>query len=203
MNYEMLAAFSIGMIILAATPGPGVFGSMSKAVAEGYKASLYFIGGLALGDVMFFILALIGMSTISIVMGEMFFIIKIAGGLYLIYLGVKMFRTKNLSAAEIKAENKSGFKTFLGGLLLTLGNPKPILFYASVVPTIININEVRLIDASLMILTITSVLFIVLGTYCYFASLSRKLLGNKSVQSKVNKTAGAIMCATGTYIVIE
>jgi threonine/homoserine/homoserine lactone efflux protein len=88
MNINLLITFLIGMIVLAATPGPGVLGSMAKAAAEGFKMSLFFIGGLVLGDIVFLSLALLGLSAISKMMGDMFVAIRIVGGLYLIYLGI-------------------------------------------------------------------------------------------------------------------
>jgi threonine/homoserine/homoserine lactone efflux protein len=90
MNSNLLLAFFIVMIILAATPGPGVITSMARAVAGGFKMSLFFIGGLALGDITFLLLALFGLSFVAKMLGGLFLLIKIIGGIYLIYLGVKI-----------------------------------------------------------------------------------------------------------------
>ena len=203
MNYEILAGFLVGMIVLSATPGPGVFASMTTAVSDGFKSSLLFIGGLVIGDSIFLILALIGMSAISKALGEMFFIIKIAGGAYLIFLGIKAFRNTHLNKGLKTKVKRNKYKTILSGLLLTLGNPKPVLFYASVLPTIINFSKVNLSDILMMIILITMVSFTVLGSYCYFASLSRKLYINETSEKKINKAAGTVMAATGIYVMLK
>ncbi len=203
MDYEILAGFLVGMIILSATPGPGVFASISKAVSNGFKSSLLFISGLVIGDSIFLILAYIGISAISEAMGEMFFIIRIAGGVYLIFLGIKTFKKTNLNIELNGRVKKSKYQTILSGLFLTLGNPKPILFYASVLPTIINFSKVNIADILMMIILITLVSFTVLGSYCYFASLSRKLFIRETSQKKINKAAGALMTATGIYVLIK
>lgn len=203
MNYEVLAGFLAGMFILSATPGPGVLASMSKAVSGGFKSSLYFIGGLVIGDSIFFILAVIGMSAISKVLGETFFVVKITGGVYLIFLGIKAFQKKQFNFNLETTNKKNSIQSIVSGLLITLGNPKPILFYASVLPTIIDFSKIHLAEVLIMIVLIGLVSFIVLGSYCYFASLSRKLFINKSLQKKVNKAAGSIMMATGTYIILK
>lgn len=203
MNINLLIAFFIGMTILAATPGPGVFGSMAKAVAEGFKMSLFFIGGLVLGDIIFFNLALLGLSAIAKMLGGMFLAIRIAGGLYLVYLGVRMFRSSRIST-NVKTNNgKNKWQTCISGLLLTLGNPKPILFYASVLPTIINFNEVRFTDALLMMAIIVLVSFSVIGTYSYVASLSHKIRMSEKMQRRTNQTAGSVMIAVGIYVIIH
>lgn len=199
----MLIAFAAGMLVLAATPGPGVFGAISKALHEGFGAALVFITGLVLGDTIFFLLALGGMSAISRAMGDLFFIIRAAGGIYLVYLGVKMFRSGSFSGNTNKRSEKSRVKTFAGGFLLTLGNPKPILFYASVLPAIIDLKRVHFQDAVFMIAIIVSVSFIVIGLYSYAASLSGQFISKATAQKKVNKTAGLIMCATGTYLCLR
>jgi threonine/homoserine/homoserine lactone efflux protein len=196
----MLIAFAAGMFVLAATPGPGVFGAVSKALSGGFAAALIFIAGLVLGDTIFFLLALAGMSALSQAMGNLFFLIRITGGIYLVYLGIKMFRSGSFSDNTGRHADESIIKTFTGGFLLTLGNPKPILFYASVLPAIIDLKDVHFIDAVLMIAIIIFTSFIVVGFYSYIASLSGKFFSKASAQKKVSRTAGLIMCATGTYI---
>ena len=203
MNINLLIAFFIGMIILAATPGPGVFGSMAKAIAEGFKISLFFIGGLVLGDIVFFTLALLGLSAIAKIFGGMFLIIRIAGGLYLVYLGVRMFRSSTISTNVKTNRDENKWQTCMSGFLLTLGNPKPILFYASVLPTIINFQEVRLIDALLMMVLIALVSFNVLGTYSYIASLSHKIQLSRKMQTRTNQTAGCVLALVGIFVMIR
>ncbi|HSR16654.1 MAG TPA: LysE family transporter [Ignavibacteriaceae bacterium] len=76
MNINILLAFLFGMILLAASPGPGVFASMSKAIAEGFTASLYLIGGLVLGDIIFLLLAVFGLSAVASLAEGIFSFIK-------------------------------------------------------------------------------------------------------------------------------
>jgi len=191
------------MIILAVTPGPGVFASMAKAVAEGFKSALFFIGGLALGDVLFLVAALLGLSVIAKMLGSMFFLIRLTGGIYLIYLGFKIFRS-TVFEKRTTSNSKTNFRqSFVAGFLTTMGNPKPILFYASVLPTIIDINKVKFTDALIMIALIPSVTFLVVGSYSYVASLSHKTNMSDKLQSRINKTAGLVMMIVGVFVIIK
>ena len=203
MNYHVVIPFFFGMVVLAATPGPGVFASMAKASTAGFRASLYLIGGLAVGDMVFLNLALLGLTAIAKLLGPFFIGIRIIGGLYLVYMGVMMYKSVELQSASTEERNEPMFRTFVSGLLVSLGNPKPILFYASVLPTIININEVKIIDACMMMLLIASVSFIVVGTYCYFASLTHKIRMDPVVMARINKSAGIVLMAVGLYVLIE
>jgi threonine/homoserine/homoserine lactone efflux protein len=203
MNIKILIPVLIGMIILAATPGPGVFASMAKAVAEGFKSSLYFIGGLALGDILFLIAALLGLSVIAKMLGSMFFLIRVIGGFYLVYLGFKIFRNTKIQEL-IGTDAKETYKqSFMIGFLTTMGNPKPILFYASVLPTIIDVDKVRFADALIMIILIPLVTFLVVGSYSFIASLSHKIEMSEKLQSRINKTAGIVMIVVGVFVIIK
>jgi threonine/homoserine/homoserine lactone efflux protein len=62
MSINILLAFLFGMILLAASPGPGVFASMSKAIAEGFASSLFLIAGLVLGEIIFILLVVCGLT---------------------------------------------------------------------------------------------------------------------------------------------
>ena len=201
MNYHLLAAFALGMLVLAVSPGPGVVASVSKAISGGFVSSLFVIAGLAIGDVCFLVLALLGMSTISSFAGNLFFILRIAGGLYLVYLGIRYFFAKTPEFSRNVA-NKQGdaYKTFASGFMVTMSNPKPILFYASVVPTIINVKDVHIFEALLMISIVIGVSFLVLGTYCYLATLTGKLIGSTAAQKRINYVSGVLMIAVGLYI---
>jgi threonine/homoserine/homoserine lactone efflux protein len=202
MDYKILLAFSIGMIILAVSPGPGVLASVSTALSKGFKSSLLFISGLVIGDIFFFILAIIGMSAISKIMGQLFFIIKIIGGLYLVYTGLNLIKHRK-NEIILKSGKNSKYKTLLSALLVTLGNPKPILFYASIVPTIIDITQINLYEIMAIIFIISAISFIVIGSYCYLAIMSKSLLLKKKIQNKVNLASGMIMVSAGSYIILK
>jgi threonine/homoserine/homoserine lactone efflux protein len=193
----------MGMIILAATPGPGVITSMARAIAEGFKASLYFIGGLVAGDTVFLLLALFGLSAMAKLMGGFFLVVRIVGGLYLIYLGVKIYRDIHaLTPVETK-RGSNRIQIFTSGVLVTMGNPKPILFYASVLPTLIDFNEVRPVDVLVMILLIAVVSFSVLGTYSYIASLSHKVSMSDRWRKGINQVAGVVMIIVGLFVIVK
>jgi threonine/homoserine/homoserine lactone efflux protein len=203
MNINLLVAFLIGMIILAATPGPGVFASIAKAIAEGFKASLYFIGGLVAGDIIFLLLALFGLSAVAKIMGGMFLLVKIIGGLYLMYLGIKIYRSVQIHIHDQAKHDSNRIQTFTSGFLVTIGNPKPILFYASVLPTIINFNDVKSLDVLMMTILIAVVSFSVLGMYSYIASLSNKITMSRGWQKRINQVAGLVMITVGIFIIAK
>lgn len=81
--------FSVAMLILAASPGPGVFATVARALASGFRSALAVICGIVLGDIIFLLFAAFGLSMVARVLGNMFFIVKICGGAYLVWLDRK------------------------------------------------------------------------------------------------------------------
>jgi threonine/homoserine/homoserine lactone efflux protein len=202
MDLKILLAFLFGMIILSATPEPGVFASVSTALSKGFKSSLLFIGGLVIGDIIFFMLAIIGMTAISKMMGQFFFIVKLIGGLYLVYMGFEIIRHRK-DEIVIKNDKSARYKTMLSGLLVTLGNPKAILFYASIVPTIIDITIINPYEIMAIIFMISAISFIVVGFYCYLAVMSKSILLKKEYQRRVNISSGVIMITAGSFVLFK
>jgi threonine/homoserine/homoserine lactone efflux protein len=203
MNINILIAFFFGMIILSATPGPGVFASMSKAIAGGFAASLFLIGGLVLGDIIFLLAASFGLSALAQTMGETFFAVRIIGGLYLMYLGIKAYGSERIRMKKGNEQDTGRFQAFTAGLLVTLGNPKPMLFYASVLPTIIDFRDVQATDILAMVILIALVSFGVLGTYSYIASLTNKFGLRRKWNKRINRVSGLVMITAGIFILVR
>ena len=86
--------FSVAMLVLAASPGPGVFATIARTLASGFRPSLAVICGIVLGDVIFLLFAAFGLSMVARALGNMFLIVKICGGAYLIWLGVRIWLKK-------------------------------------------------------------------------------------------------------------
>jgi threonine/homoserine/homoserine lactone efflux protein len=204
MSIELILAFTTGMIILSASPGPGVFSTLAEALSNGFKSSMYFLTGLIIGDIIFLLLAVFGLSFISIALGEFFIVIKIIGGAYLIYLGIKMWKDSKFDFNINKSKNnKTKFQKMLAGLLVTLGNPKAIIFYASLLPTIIDLNNIKMIETFTIVFIVAIVSYAVIGTYSYLAVKAKLFIKDEKMVSKINKTAGAVMAGAGTYIIVK
>ncbi len=201
MTIESILGLSLAMLILAASPGPGVFASVSQALSSGFRSSLDVISGIVLGDLLFLMFAILGLSSIARAMGEFFFIVKIAGGAYLIWLGVKMWITAPSAAGLKRNVGKGGGRQrFTGGLLITLGNPKVILFYIGFLPTFVDLSNLAISDVAIIAALITGVLFIVLGVYAYCAARARRLFTSRRALKNLNRCAGTIMVGAGLTI---
>jgi len=192
------------MLVLAASPGPGVFATTARAMASGFRPALAVIWGIVLGDIIFLLFAAFGLSMVARVLGNLFFIVKICGGAYLIWLGIKIWLQKpELVHHQQDSATRSNWGNFVSGLIITLSNPKVILFYCGFLPTFLDLTTLTIIDLALVVAIITAVLGVVLGAYAYLASRARKMFTNKRSVRRLNRAAGSVMVAAGVAIAVR
>ncbi|MBT8369600.1 MAG: LysE family translocator [Deltaproteobacteria bacterium] len=192
------------VLILAASPGPGVFATAARALASGFRPSLAVIGGIVLGDVIFLLFAAFGLSVVARILGNLFFIVKICGAAYLIWLGVKIWlKTPEPVSGRHNPEACSWRGNFASGLFITLSNPKVILFYCGFLPTFLDLYVLTFIDLAVVVAIITTVLGGVLTTYAFLASRARKMFTKPAAVRRLNRAAGGVMVAAGVVIAIR
>ncbi len=194
--------FALAMLILAASPGPGVFATTARAMASGFRPALAVIWGIVLGDIIFLMFAAFGLSVVARVLGNLFFIVKIGGGAYLVWLGIKIWLQKPEpgQVRQQAAISRSKWGNFASGLIITLSNPKVILFYCGFLPTFLDLSALTIVDLALVVVIITAVLSGVLITYAYLASRARKIFTRETAVKRLNRAAGGVMIAAGVAI---
>jgi len=196
--------FAVAMLILAASPGPGVFATIARALASGFRPALTVIGGIVLGDIIFLLFAAFGLSMAAQVLGNLFFIVKICGGAYLVWLGIKIWlRDPGTVSGAQDSDTRSQGSNFVSGLVVTLSNPKVILFYCGFLPSFFDLSTLTVFDLAIAVAIITAVLIGVLGTYAYLASRARKLFTDKRSVRRLNRAAGSVMVAAGVAIAVR
>jgi len=196
-----IIGFSVAMLVLAASPGPGVFATVARALASGFRPALAVISGIVLGDIIFLLFAFFGLSMIAQALGELFFIVKICGGAYLIFLGIRIWiREPALALKENGKHTGTALGNFVSGLIITLSNPKVILFYCGFLPAFLDLSALTLSDLALVVGIVTIVLACVLSAYALLASRARKMFTNRKAAQRLNRVAGGVMVATGIAI---
>jgi len=201
MNISSVLTFSLAILILAVSPGPGVFATVARSLASGFRPSLAVICGIVLGDITYLLFAIFGLSMVARVMGDMFLIVKVCGGAYLVWIGIKLWlREPEATSTDANTSNVSGWGNLASGLLLTLSNPKVILFYCGLLPTLLDLTALTTVDFAVVVAIVTLVLSLVLGTYAFLASRTREFLTSRLAVRRLNRTAGGLMVATGVVI---
>lgn len=203
MHASVLLAFAAALAVAVAIPGPGVFAVVSCAIARGFREALALIAGVIAGDLIYFSLAVCGLAALARTLGGFFIIVKLAGGAYLVWLGLKLWRQRVPETAAVTAapEPGRGFRrNFLAGFFVTIGNPKSIGFYASLLPTFIDLERLSAAEAIAM----GAIVFVVVGAipavYAFVAARSRRFLARPAQIRLMNRTAGTVMIGTGLAV---
>jgi threonine/homoserine/homoserine lactone efflux protein len=200
MTLESAIAFAVGMFFLALSPGPGLATIISRALASGPLAGLAVTAGLVLADFFFMGVAMVGLTAIAATLGPLFQIIKYAGAAYLLWLGYRAFRS---SASPLIVAPKGGkgiIKDVGLGFLVTLGNPKAILFYGALLPTFLEMTRLHAGDFLVLAGIVTVVSYVVYGAYILLAERGRRLLSSASASRIFNRLTGSILIGAGVAV---
>jgi threonine/homoserine/homoserine lactone efflux protein len=212
MDVKSLLVFAVALAIAAGIPGPGVLAVVSCAIGRGLKAALAMTCGFVIGDLIYFTAAILGMAALAHSMGELFFIVKLAGAAYLIWLGIKLWRAKGdlAPAATLKQgeaiavrSQRSHLGNLLAGLGVTLGNPKTIAFYAGLLPTFIDLQRLTFPTALAMAGIVVLLVGGIIAFYALVAAQARGFLGNRRYLKLVNRTAGTMMIGAGVTVATQ
>jgi len=202
-DFLTILAFSGALFIFMASPGPGTFAVVARALGSGFSYAFSMSLGMVLGDLVFLLMAIFGLNAIAQMMGDIFVIVKYIGGIYLIYLGVKIFFSKPATGLIQSSTGKYLAKDFVSGFLICISNPKVILFYLGFLPTFVNLSTLTKGDVFLVSSLVVTILTIVLGCYSYFASKAREVIKKPRTQTMMNRFAGSIMFGAGTTLILK
>lgn len=195
-HYEF---FLLSAIILNITPGPDTVYILSRSISQGRMTGVYSALGTGAGCAVHTLLASLGLSVILTQSAMAFSIVKMAGALYLGYLGIRMVITKkgilNVEAPKLRSKKNA----FLQGLLIDVLNPKVALFFLSFMPQFIDPQSYYGILPFLLL----GLTFIVTGTLwllmvVYFSSQVSGLLRRNSLAATItDKACGSIYFLLG------
>lgn len=187
-------AYAGALAIAAAIPGPGVTALVARALGSGFRSSLFKALGLVIGDLTYLTAVVLGLALIAQTFGTVFLIVKWLGVAYLAWLAWN-FWTSGISPETVEASKGSGgfLASMLAGLAVTLGNPKTMIFYIALTPTLVDLRTVTVSDYAILASVTVAVLLIVLVPYLVLAAKARSLLKAPRALKALNRTAAAFM----------
>ncbi|TMP39841.1 LysE family translocator [Pseudoalteromonas rubra] len=202
MTFEHYLALFVAMFLVAVIPGPAVFAITSASVASGYKQGISMTLGLLLADYVFILLAISGLAVVAEVLGGAFVIIKYLCAAYLIWMGVSLLLSKP-DTTPTDTATPCTHSAILSGFLLTLSNPKAIVFYVALFPTFVAIESMTYVDILGIMVCATLAFGSVNLGYVYLGSQARKLISTPKRLTALNRCAGSVLAASGVTIAVR
>jgi len=185
----LFAAFIAASLILAVTPGPGVLYIVTRTLAQGRRAGLASVAGVALGNLANACAAALGLAALFAVSSLAFTVVKFAGAAYLIWLGVRALRAP-LPTGAVDVRPARAARIFRDGFVVSLLNPKTALFFAAFLPQFMSPGAASLPQSLLL-----SGLFVLIaaGTDSAYALAAGALAPR--LRSGATRSAGRYLCA--------
>lgn len=203
MSVESWFAFVAASTVLLLIPGPTILTVISYSMAHGRRANVPLVAAVALGDSTALVLSLLGLSALLATSAFWFTAVKLVGGLYLLYLGIKLLRA-GISPVQAVAPvaPTSHWQLFANTYLVTALNPKGIVFFVAFLPQFINPSAP--VTQQLWVLTATFVALAMANAtlYAVFAASARKVLSSPRTQRGFNLAGGSLLSAAAVWALL-
>jgi threonine/homoserine/homoserine lactone efflux protein len=198
----MLIAYAAALALAAAIPGPGVAALVGQSMGNGQWAEgcPVPVGGYRLGRRGVSDRREYGACGNRADLSGIFLIVKVLGGAYLVYLALKLWRTTSVKTEVAASKGRTNLGAFLTGFSVTMGNPKTIVFYLALLPTVMDLKGIDLAQWELLLCVTVCVLIATLAPYAILAARARGMLSRPGALDSLNRIASGIIGATGMLI---
>ena len=197
-----LALFLAAALLLAITPGPGIFYVLARTLAGGRREGIHSSLGTFIGGLFHVFAAALGVSAILAASAVAFRTVKYAGAAYLVWLGIRMIRTRNAEMTFAATPSQGAFRQ---GIFTEALNPKTALFFLSFIPQFIAPERghiffqfIVLGAISVILNTSADLLVVLLAT-----PLERKLKSSPRFRRRQRIASGAGMITLGAYVALK
>lgn len=188
--------------LLAITPGPGIFYVVSRTWASGRRDGLASSLGTMVGGLVHVIACVIGVSALIMASATAFALLKLCGGLYLIYLGIQTFRAASREQSLPAGERARGAHAFRQGIIVEATNPKTAAFFLAFIPQFINVaaGHVPLQFLAMGIICVALNTGADLVAVLAAAKLHRRLLERPHMFQRLRQGSGLLMMSLGAGV---
>ncbi|MEO0731151.1 MAG: LysE family translocator, partial [Pseudomonadota bacterium] len=200
MTFETWLAFAIASAVLLVLPGPTVLLSVSYAINHGRRASAPSMIGTALGDFVAMSVSLAGLGAVLIASSDLYTALKWIGAVYLVYLAFRMWRAPPTTEHTIDRQRAgaiSGWGMMRTTFLVTVLNPKAIVFFVAFVPHFIDASSAYVPQAIVMVATFVALAAVNILIYTTVAAAAGRAIATPHIQVIMNRIGGSLLMSAG------
>lgn len=197
---KLYPVFLLMAFVTVLIPGPGLVMTITNSLRYGFRGAFGGILGIAFGA---FVVAAISSTSLGLILATSalaFTVLKFVGAAYLIYLGVKFWRSPPFQFVEQPAHNATFGKRFLEGLSLQLTNPKAIFFFLSVLPQFIDPAKNYVFQFSALVLTYSALVVLIHTIYALAANRTKYWLTSERGGKAIRRVGGATFLFFGAAL---
>jgi threonine/homoserine/homoserine lactone efflux protein len=201
MSWHDLAGFIVILAAAAAIPGPDVAAIVGTGLSGGLARAFSLVMGLILGHAVWLAAAVTGLAALAQALGGAFIAIKALAVAYLLYLAWKLWTAPTAEPAQdetaVVTPSRAGILT---GLLVSLSNPKALVFFGAIVPNILPIDRISFADFALLVLASSLTFIVVFGAWALLAAKARTALGNAARRRAFNRTSALLIAGSAAAV---
>ena len=199
MTTTSLLLFAAVYFAAVATPGPGIAALVARVLGHGLIGVAPFIAGYVVGDMVWLIVAGTGLAVLANAFAGLFLALKYAGAAYLLYLAWRMATAPSTVGEGAPAASR-GWRAFLGSLSLTLGNPKVMIFFLSIMPLAVDVKSLTPLAIAELAGLCVVVISCTLAAYALAANRARALFRSARALRFVHRAAGGAMAGVAVAV---
>nr|WP_153748370.1 LysE family translocator [Rhodovulum strictum] len=189
------------MFVLFLTPGPVWVALAARALSGGFRAAWPLALGVVIGDALWPLLAILGVSWVVSAYGEILVVLRYVASLVFLAMGVLLIRHAGAAISTDSRLTRPGvWPGFLAGLLAIIGNPKAILFYMGVLPGFFDLSRVGAPDIAAIVAISMAVPFAGNLVFALFVDRARRTLTSPTALKRTNRIAGGLLILVGLVI---
>lgn len=203
-SLSLVALFIPTFFFISVTPGMCMMLSMTMGMSIGLKRTFWMMWGELLGVAIVAIASVVGIATIMLEYPSAFNLLKYIGGVYLVYLGIQLWRSKGKMAFNLEGETQSTDRINLAmqGFITAIANPKGWAFFISLLPPFINPDLPLAPQLVLLLSMILVIEFLCLILYASGGKTLSKLLQKSGNVRLLNRISGSLMMGVGIWLAL-
>ena len=193
MSISALLVFALALVVAAGSPGPSIAALVARVLTSGVRDVLPFLAAMWIGEALWLTFAVAGLAVIAKSFAALFLALKFAGIAYLLVLAVKMWTAPAVVRDDALPSGERPWRMFAAGMMVTLGNPKIMVFYLALLPSLVDLGGVGALGWAELTATMFAVLAMVDIGWALAAAQARRLLRTPRAVRLINRASASVM----------
>jgi threonine/homoserine/homoserine lactone efflux protein len=200
MTAAALMVFALTLLFAAGSPGPSIAALVARVLTKGLRDVPPFLAAMWIGEAIWLSFAVGGLAVVAQTFAVFFTVMKLLGIGYLLFLAWKMWFAPTEARSDQLSIGQKPWRMFIAGMVVTLGNPKVMVFYLTLVPTLIDVDRIDFRSWAELTVTMLAVLVTIDCAWALAAARARRLLTNRGAVRIANRTSAAVMAGAAVAI---
>ena len=193
MEITVLAIFAVALFINSSSPGPSVAALVARVLTSGWRSVMPLLAAMWIGEALWLMAAVFGLSVMAQTFYWAFVALKYLGVAYLLFLAYRMWTAPSEVRDDALPADDSSWRLFFTGMAITLGNPKIMVFYLALLPSIVDLARISLMGWMELTVTMVAVIVAVDLTWVMIAAQARRWLKSPRAVRIANRTSATAM----------